>query len=72
MQPQQKSPLHPFWMSLTKKQRQELAEKAGTKASYLKLVALGHSRPSPELAKRLDTATAGLVPKEQMRPDIYG
>lgn len=67
----QRTPFHPFWMSLTPKQRDELAEKVGSKSSYLKLVALGHNRPSPELAKRLDSETKGLVPKEQMRPDIY-
>ena len=69
---QHPGPLHAFWLQLTPKQREELAEKARTKASWLKLVALGHGNISPELARRIDEATCGLVSKEALRPDIFG
>jgi hypothetical protein len=65
-------PLHPFWMQLTPAQREQLAEKCGTKASWLKLVALGHKPIGAVLARRLHEETCGLVRKEELRPDVYG
>lgn len=50
----------------------KLAKKAGTSPGYLYLIALGHKRAGPELARKIETASEGKVTKESLRPDIWG
>ncbi|ATX62785.1 MULTISPECIES: transcriptional regulator [Yersinia] len=51
---------------------QRLADLSCTSPGYLNLIAYGHRKASPALAKRIEVATSGAVTKEQLRPDIYG
>ncbi|OOF25068.1 hypothetical protein BZJ19_10135 [Salinivibrio proteolyticus] len=60
-----------FWRELDAKQKQDLAEEAGTTASYLRHVMHGRKDAGPKLALRLHTATGGVVNKSVLRPDIY-
>lgn len=49
-----------------------LARAAGTKAIYLSQLASGHRKASHKLAKRIETATKGVVTRQDLRPDIFG
>ena len=46
-----------YWMNLDVSDKQMLADKAGTTPEYLRLIAYGHNRPSPELALKIQQAT---------------
>ena len=60
------------YLRLTKPEDRELlAKKVGSSVGYFIQIAGGHRQPSPMLAKRLDEATGGVLPKETLRPDIY-
>lgn len=49
-----------------------VAGKAGCSASTLYMIAGGHKAPSAKLAIRISDACDGAVPKECLRPDIFG
>jgi NAD(P)H-dependent flavin oxidoreductase YrpB (nitropropane dioxygenase family) len=53
--------------------RARLARKVSRAGSvgYLYLIAGGHRRPSAELAKKIEQATAGKVTRAELRPDIF-
>ena len=58
---------------MDKEQREAFAREVSRAGSvgYLYLVAGGHRRASPELAKRIERASAGAVKKSDLRPDIF-
>lgn len=60
-----------YFESLNAKEKQDLAEKAGTKVSYLRHVAKDRKKLSPSLAKAIETASDGRCPRSQSRPDIF-
>lgn len=55
-------------------QRKALAEKCGTSPEYLWQVATGWRarKPSVDLARKIEEATAGAVTRAELRPDIFG
>ena len=47
------------------------ARAAGTSLGYLRCIAYDNRRPSPEMAKRLEEASDGLMGRADLRPDIW-
>lgn len=48
-----------------------IAEAAGCSSAVLYMIAKGHKRPSPDMAKKISAATQGAVGKHELRPDIF-
>ena len=51
--------------------KKEMAVHLGITPTWLGLLLTGARRPSPELAKRIERATQGLVSAHELRPDIF-
>jgi DNA-binding transcriptional regulator YdaS (Cro superfamily) len=51
--------------------KKEMAEHLGITQTWLGLLIRKARRPSPELAKKIDKATQGLVSAQELRPDIF-
>ena len=49
-----------------------VAEQLGFNAEFLRQVAKGRRRVSPQNAIRIEMATHGLVTRAELRPDIFG
>jgi DNA-binding transcriptional regulator YdaS (Cro superfamily) len=49
-----------------------LAGKAGCSPATLYMIAIGHKKPGPKLAARIEHATFGTVSRHDLRPDIFG
>ena len=49
-----------------------VAIKAGTTLGYLQCIAYQNRRPSPDLAKKLQSASGGAMKRADLRPDIWG
>jgi len=49
----------------------EMAAFLGITPTWLSLLIHARKRPSPQLAKKIEAATQGLVKKESLRPDIF-
>ena len=47
------------------------AERLGIARQYLHRLAAGVQVPSPKLAREIETATAGFVSRNDLRPDIW-
>jgi DNA-binding transcriptional regulator YdaS (Cro superfamily) len=60
-----------YYKSLNAQQKRDLADKIGSKVSYLRHVANSRKQLSPALAKAVETASNGECPREQSRPDIF-
>lgn len=59
------------YLKLKKKDRQWFAEKIGTTKNYVNNLACG-ARPSPELALKIEKATAGKVTRDELLfPELY-
>lgn len=52
--------------------KKEMAEHLGITQTWLGLLIRKARRPSPELAKKIEKATQGLVTKKELRPDLFG
>ena len=52
--------------------KKEMAEYLGITQTWLGLLIRKARRPSPELAKKIEKATQGLVTKKELRPDLFG
>ena len=50
--------------------KKEMAEYLGITPTWLGLLLRDARKPSPELAKKIERATQGLVPAKQLRPDL--
>lgn len=50
----------------------ELAAKAHCSPDTLYLIALGHKRAGPKLARKIDEASDGRVSRDELRPDVFG
>ena len=50
--------------------RMQFAKRAGTKLPYLVHLAYGFRTASPVLALEIERASHGLVPREDLRPDV--
>jgi hypothetical protein len=50
----------------------DLAWRCGTKVIYLRQIACGAKRPSPQLARLLDEKSGGVLARENLRPDVFG
>ena len=61
-----------FLKNLSPESRKAFAKRAKTTVPYLYQLAGGHRAPSPLLARRIDQASDGQVPKEKLRADVYG
>ena len=60
-----------YWQALKPESaRQAFAERCGSTLGYFKLLASGHAKAGPDLAIRIEQATAGEVTVEQLRPDV--
>jgi DNA-binding transcriptional regulator YdaS (Cro superfamily) len=51
--------------------KKEMAEHLGITQTWLSLLLRGARRPSPELTKRIERATQGLVTAKELRPDLF-
>lgn len=51
--------------------KKEMAEYLGITQTWLGLLINKSRQPSPELAKRIQKATQGLVTAKELRPDIF-
>ena len=51
--------------------KKEMADHLNITLTWLGLLMRGTRRPSPELAKRIELATQGLVTAKELRPDIF-
>ncbi|WP_237673800.1 helix-turn-helix domain-containing protein [Vreelandella profundi] len=60
-----------FWKSLTIRQRESIADVAGTSAEYLRQVLVYERQPSADMAKRLEEATGGALTRRSLRPDLF-
>ena len=52
-------------------ERDRVAKAAGTSVGYLYQIAGGHRKASPELCKKLQDATDGVLTVSMIRPDLY-
>lgn len=60
-----------FLKSYSIEERERVAKRAGTTVAYLKQIAGGHSRPSADLAVRLELASDGRMTREDLLPDLF-
>ena len=51
--------------------KKEMADHLGITLTWLGILMNKKRRPSPELAKRIEKATQGLVTAKELRPDIF-
>lgn len=51
--------------------KKEMADHLGITQTWLGLLMRRTKRPSPELAKKIEKATQGLVSAKELRPDIF-
>lgn len=51
---------------------QEFCERNGLNPISVSLVANGHRKAGPDLARKLSIATGGVVPLAKLRPDLWG
>lgn len=51
--------------------KKEMAEYLGITQTWLGLLIKKAAKPSPELAKRIERATQGLVTAQELRPDLF-
>ena len=51
--------------------KKEMADFLGITPTWLGLLIKKSRKPSPELAKRIEYATQGLVTKKELRPDLF-
>lgn len=49
----------------------KLARALGMNAEFLRQIAKGRNRPSAKTAIAIESATAGAVTREELRPDIF-
>lgn len=63
--------LNEYWRGLTDEEREDFVVRAGTTLGYMPLLLGGHRQPSPKMAKRLSTASAGEILLHELRPDIW-
>jgi DNA-binding transcriptional regulator YdaS (Cro superfamily) len=60
------------WLnSVDSTERERVAGAAGTSVGYLWQLAGTHRKPSTDLAKAIEAATAGVVARHDLRPDIW-
>lgn len=50
---------------------ERIAADADTTPGYLLQIAYGFSKPSPQLAKRLEKATNGRTTRHELLPEVY-
>ncbi len=62
--------LRDYFNGLSKDERTEFAERAGTSIGYIWLLSGAHRRPSPGLVMRLVIASNGQIIPEELRPDL--
>ena len=51
--------------------KKEMADHLGITLTWLGILMKKKRRPSPELAKRIEKATQGLVTAKELRPDLF-
>lgn len=49
----------------------ELSSSTGYSAETLYMVATGNKKAGPHMARDIDQATGGAVPRDELRPDIF-
>jgi len=60
-----------YFSELSAAQKRNLAADCETTVEYFFQISGGHSEPSPKLALKIESATRGLVSRQELRPDIY-
>lgn len=63
--------LREFFSSLSKEEKQRLADDLGVKLMYLWNVACGCKPVSRYLAVALEEASRGLLKRKELRPDLF-
>lgn len=61
-----------WWDAAQPAEQHRVAFKCGTTRVYLYQLAHSIRQPSPQLAIRIEGATAGKITRESLRPDIFG
>ncbi|UOF78409.1 putative antitoxin of bacterial toxin-antitoxin [Caudoviricetes sp.] len=51
--------------------KKEMADHLGITLTWLGILMNKKRRPSPELAKKIEKATQGLVTAKELRPDLF-
>jgi DNA-binding transcriptional regulator YdaS (Cro superfamily) len=51
--------------------KKEMAKRLGITPTWLGLLLRKQKRPSPELAKKIEKATQGMVRMKDLRPDLF-
>jgi DNA-binding transcriptional regulator YdaS (Cro superfamily) len=59
-----------YLRALETREREQLADKAGTSVAYLYQIAGKHRRASKELALKIETASGCEVTRQELRPDL--
>lgn len=52
--------------------KKKMAERLKITQTWLGLLIRKARKPSPELAKKIEKATNGLVTRKELRPDLFG
>ena len=60
-----------FLRSTDSDDRERVAKRARTTVAYLKQIAGGHSRPSADMALRLEAASDGRMTREELLPEFF-
>lgn len=61
-----------FWRGMKATEKARFAQRVGAGRAWLTQVGGGHSKASPELAKRIERESNGVVKAEDLRPDVFG
>lgn len=60
-----------YYEALSTAQKLEIARRANTAPIYLYQIARGLRKPSPDMAKRLHSASGFVVSLHALRPDVW-
>lgn len=60
-----------FLRSTDAAERERVAKRARTTVAYLRQIAGGHSRPSADMAVRLEAASDGRMTREELLPEFF-
>lgn len=61
-----------YWRALIHDQKRQFAAKIGSTVDYMKQISGGHSKPSAALARKIDEASFGQVPRSEFCPEVFG
>lgn len=60
-----------YWRTLDANDKREFAKRSGTTPNYCHQIAGGTRRPSVDLCRKFEVASARNLTREMLRPDLY-